>query len=127
MEARELRIGNLINAPFYDEPIEVHSVCSATNDIYNRITGEIPIDTISPIPLTLEWLLKFGLEEHDGWDGQMYFVSPENSQFQIYESLQCYEYDYTELEYVHQLQNLYFILTGEELKNSLTPTTKNNH
>ena len=73
-----------------------------------------------PIPLTEEWLLKFGFDHH--YDlGKRKFMniktltietnSSEN--FPVYYTTQkiiiCY------IKYVHQLQNLYFALTGEEL------------
>jgi hypothetical protein len=71
-----------------------------------------------PIPLTQEWLLKFGFKK----DGIYY----ENAHLQLSKMTSkngydcyCTDLDFsifmTELEHVHSLQNLYFALTGEEL------------
>lgn len=73
-----------------------------------------------PIPLTEEWLLKFGFnkvksdyEEAETWDfyfGVLYFDMANNS-VKING-----QYCLSNIpKYVHQLQNLYFALTGEEL------------
>ena len=86
-----------------------------------------------PIPLTEEWLLKFGFdfEEWHDTDGFHYkgykLISPTkyNPCFQIYtgedeateEERRFYFDDYPlkHITTVHSLQNLYFALTGEEL------------
>jgi hypothetical protein len=73
----------------------------------------------SPIPLTEEWLLKFGFEKqkYGNWS---------NGKLEIgyYSTDECFQYEYisvlfeTEtrnLEHVHTLQNLYWCLCGEEL------------
>ena len=69
---------------------------------------------IEPIPLTEEWLLKFGFE--------MYEFDHKANQFRFKERLIVYIdgflYDHgtsVKLQYVHQLQNLSFALTNEEL------------
>lgn len=108
MKANELRLGN-----WYDE-----------NGIHRQVNPntiqEIWIAErtwIQPIPLTEEWLLKFGFKE-DGYynsakkwrgifnqpliQGNGYFTIP--------------NYFSTEIKYVHQLQNLYFALTNTELQ-----------
>lgn len=68
---------------------------------------------LKPIPLTEEWLVEFGFENWDKtrwqivgkisiatWgEGYLYFSGPLH----------------VNIFYVHQLQNLYFALTGEEL------------
>ena len=67
---------------------------------------------LEPIPLTEEWLLKFGFERSG-----LYHVK---SQVYIYDEYGLvdtgfeYRFNYRriEIEYVHQLQNLYFALTG---------------
>jgi hypothetical protein len=74
---------------------------------------------IDPIPLTEEWLLKFGFEldiEDDGYSKGKYkvSVSDEGCIFFIYDSY--YPIEICEFKHTHQLQNLYFALTGEELE-----------
>jgi hypothetical protein len=79
------------------------------------------IDFFRPIPLTEEWLLKFGFEvdDHlmnpDDWPYVDYIknevrISEPNYSFAFYG-----RDNELEIKYVHQLQNLYFALTGEEL------------
>lgn len=117
MKANELRIGNWLN-DFANEP---HQVIHLTKD-------KTILET--PIPLTEDWLLKFGLMKFKTETGLLYstFYS-DIREFRIYwpqnnrvMSLHCRP-DATEwfpdlvrnIQYVHQLQNLYFALTGNEL------------
>ncbi|MFL5741109.1 MAG: hypothetical protein ACJ75B_12880 [Flavisolibacter sp.] len=39
-----------------------------------------------------------------------------DKRFYLVEAAQGYSYDFTSIQYLHQLQNLYFALTGEELE-----------
>ena len=89
--------------------------------------SSIPIepDELDPIPLTEELLIKLGfedynLEETEGWikwghvkdNRRLYFsVHKRNGVFTLLET--CFWLD--EIKYVHQLQNLYFSITGKEL------------
>ena len=118
MKATELRIGNLVFADLYGEKeILVESICSINNDVFNSTTGEIPFSSLKPIPLTEEWLLKFGFELKIG----NYHL--ENFRFNISNPMNydgflfCDGYSVLteKIKHVHQLQNLYFALTGEEL------------
>ena len=83
----------------------------------------IMLKELEPIPLTEEWLVKFGFENDKKglilefknysysylWfnnnSGQLRLVS-EGGKFLTHDNL----------KYVHQLQNLYFALTGKELE-----------
>jgi hypothetical protein len=74
-----------------------------------------------PISLTEEWLLRFGFDKVLPRNDKMYyrlkddFVIEENNVFLLgddaFEMLKLRR----KIKYVHQLQNLYFALTGEEL------------
>jgi hypothetical protein len=103
MEANELRIGNwVVNKKLHEEI---------------QIDGNFPFDNvfmIEPIPLTEEWLLKFDWfsiddDRYTFRDIEYYTISNEGSLYF------CGSYTCTDIKYVHQLQNLYFALTGEEL------------
>lgn len=124
MKANELRIGNYVSHEDYT--IESFKVISITliNDDYEIMTSGGKhgqwvncIDLIIPIPITEEWLLKFCFEKLIGWDDMIYF---NNNGIHIYlcgngkEDWFEYENDIV-IKSVHQLQNLYFALTGEEL------------
>ena len=123
MNANELRIGNLVgfgstNCRVY----EIQENCFYA--IYND-GGSLKNTTckLQPIPLTEEWLLRFGFEKtntdgDNAWLNLRYrflnFASDESVGFKkVYLTLNN-RMDIICL-YVHQLQNLYFALTGEEL------------
>jgi hypothetical protein len=106
MKATELRIGNLVWEDYGGE-YEVLMISPNYVDLvkpFLSLSGRYDINSLKPIPLTEEWLLKLG------------FVWVEDIKI-----LKGYLDDYidgnsnTQLKYVHQLQNLYFALTGEEL------------
>ena len=110
MQAQELRIGNWIKDGHEFEQIEIeHLVCLSS--------GRCEFD---PIPLTKELLLKLGFE-------QMYFLTAKINYFikgnLIYSIIDRHvEYKNGNInfiirkcEHVHELQNLYHAITGEEL------------
>jgi hypothetical protein len=113
MKASELRIGNLI----YNKQGNI--VYVNTNHLTLLSYGIE--NEFNPIPLTEEWLLKFGFEVSGGE------ISYNKNKLSIYfgdtilsgKNGRTYWNSWTILEespkYVHQLQNLYFALTGEEL------------
>jgi len=111
MKANELRIGNWVRWN-YEESSEgnVYPVEYGyeLDDIKNNP------NIVKPIPLTEEWLLKFGFEYSDlNGDSGLWKIPP----FQIYGKYNQFIYDYRlDVNYVHQLQNLYFALTYEELQ-----------
>jgi hypothetical protein len=106
MKANELRIGNLIFFPKGD----VHKVNYET--IRLLYTTNQPIYH-NPIPLTEEWLLKFGFEKYDTnkYSINHFYIRKIGDEFET-EVGECL---YKTIDYVHQLQNLYFALTDEEL------------
>ena len=121
MKAEELRIGNLCYYHVEDSIEGDHDVLNTVDYEDLRIMfGEVDED-YKPIPLTEEWLLKFGFVHRkrrdvpayeknnliveylfERWTGRLYWN--ERNSIRI-----------IDVEYVHQLQNLYFALTGEEL------------
>ena len=116
MKANELRIGNY----FLRNNIASQVHPSIIEDVFNGKSN------IKPIPLTEEWLLKFGFikakfsSEYwshysliNGWNVALSHHTEESSG--VNKGLVYWGDNYVELKYVHQLQNLYFALTGEEL------------
>ena len=110
LSATELRIGNLINNK------EGNIVFVNPNHLIVLAYG---IENIfQPIPLTEEWLLKFGFKDlgngkFSGGFKNMFKIS--SHQFGIdfyYGGIDPY---YIKPHYVHNLQNLYFALTNKEL------------
>ena len=144
MKANELRIGNLIT-----RKNKVLKVCIIQPDkilVSGYSWGKyFKCDDLEPIPLTEEWLFKFGFKKYkkqstfcrpeyrkklrnswnsyicfhfvDGWElpyscdikelpSDVYDIRKNHSSFPVQN---------LKINHVHQLQNLYFALTGEEL------------
>jgi len=103
MKAEDLRIGNLVYPDMsYPEPV---TVCAKDFE-----------DTtyLKPIPLTEEWLLKFGFVEHplDWYRLKDFSIClKENGRCTVC----CSGGIFHIYAYIHQLQNLHHALTGEEL------------
>tara|TARA_R110002073_G_scaffold331631_1_gene516575 strand:+ start:2894 stop:3250 length:357 start_codon:yes stop_codon:yes gene_type:complete len=115
MEAKELRIGNIVNY-FNDGE---YSIISTLDWGYANLNNASHVDyeLLKPIPLTEEWILKFGFKSLDyGEYGRgRYVLDCEYTDKGVYNFVigrTCIEVDVTN---VHQLQNLYFALTNEEL------------
>ena len=76
-------------------------------------------DTYEPIPITEEWLLKFGFEKIIGSNESNFTNGFYNLFVNSLGEVNFYFFKegdwYQKIDYVHQLQNLYFALTGSEL------------
>lgn len=106
MKSTELRLGNYVyKINTYDGTKCTHSF--EVRDFHN-------IDGFEPIPLTEEWLLNLGFTRFGDW----YIIDDELS-ISLFNNRSTYgnehEQEINHVKYVHQLQNLYFALTGEEL------------
>jgi hypothetical protein len=114
MEAKDLMVGNYVNAYTGLLSYQFHKIQPI--DIDDLEAGNLIIE---PIPLTEEWLVKFGFERSEEslcWslDGFL-FEYLDNKIFPIFNRREyC-------LKHVHQLQNLYKALTGEELTIKQSP------
>jgi hypothetical protein len=114
MKANELRIGNWLNwyskyhrNGYFDKQLEIDDFT------------QTDLSSARPIPLTEEWLLKFGFEEEYSQLTNIYKYFLPNTpfgycqgKFNVFTQTGCFS---VETKHVHQLQNLYFALTGEEL------------
>ena len=111
MEAKELRIGNWVLVENDHETIKAITqtaflcVLDGKGDGYMQLHKDV-----YPIPLTEEWLIKFGFER---WNDVYNFYHKLNG-VEI-ENGNIYVGHGNEIKYVHQLQNLYFALTNKEL------------
>jgi hypothetical protein len=126
MKVQELRIGNWVSiidkeseTPYIERQVTMHGIPDA--QFYN------------PIPLSEEWLLKFGFDKFEDYDfdtkhfkmvplyikddvsimlsgGKYWYVRREydGGTSEPYEPV-------IEVDYVHSLQNLFHALTGSEL------------
>ena len=113
MDAKHFRIGNYVQTIF--SSLEYKRIKDSTGNypiIPIKITSMGVDCDFKPIPLTEEWLLKFGFtfnKEHGWFNGDLF-------EFKINDLFELDWYENAPLKHVHQLQNLYHALTGKELK-----------
>jgi len=122
MKAESLRIGNWVS--LYDDYNSQVTGLTNTKKVWcvdDPTDKECAwsTDKIKPIPLTEEWLLKFGFESERTDENDWYFKENEFCSFGLAllkdsKGWMFYTSE-TELNHVHQLQNLYHALTGKEL------------
>jgi hypothetical protein len=121
IKANELRIGNWVFHPIGKEfkvgPENIQAV-------FDKSDCE---ETLG-IPLTEDWLLKCGATKHIinnkdvcymNTDNRPNFIAKPNGNsfiFRINKNLQSTNTCEIELSYVHELQNIYFLIKGEELE-----------
>ena len=126
INARDLRIGNLIcYDPLYPIPKEIEGIIN-DKEIATDYRKLLTIDDIYPILLTREWLIKCGVVNNDtaNWRGGLTnclmikgekpffgYTVREGNTYRFY-----YQNSTGEARYVHQLQNLYYCICGQELE-----------
>ena len=119
MKPNELRIGNWVKN--VEDRENTYQSQIVIDDLYVA-------DQVEPIPLTEEWLIKFGFRKVDKKLelnprlNDSYFIDALDDLIIDLERVDKYYIPWfgdgtsNKLKHVHQLQNLYFALTGEELK-----------
>ena len=120
MEAKELRIGNWIT--YCGKDIQICGVSDDPSILFNidgRVYPCTKFDELFPVNLTAEWLVRFGAE---GPDNETYSIMIDDytlSRIIYYNGKAIFsvrgEEIGSELNFVHELQNLYFVLSGNEL------------
>jgi hypothetical protein len=115
MKAQELRIGNYLK-----KDVVVKIDARSIFDIWEE-TKEY-----QPILLTEEWLLRFGFVSNpyqDRYENKSIHVQCNKTRGVT----ELWIENMPHIKYVHQIQNLYFALTGEELIHDEWVVTKDNH
>ena len=119
MEANNFRIGNIIE---YQEDgiIKTGKIFALSYDKQvwiNETQEKVDIKAVIPIKLTTEWLYNIGMPEEGSTRNLLFyfglFLERQNNRLYIVSSQD--KEDKKEVEFVHQAQNVYFILTGKEL------------
>lgn len=110
ISANELRIGNAI----WD--YARGKVKWVNHRVISDLASENNPLPYSPIHIAEEWLFRFGFT--DVYDTEKHWLN----KIQLDQIGGAFYYNGILIKYVHQLQNLYFALTGHELKikNSVT-------
>ena len=127
MKIQELRLHNLIQYGEEIVPIIGLDLNDKNNESLIQIkngTSRIPVDSeeLKPILLTSEWLSKLGFEESYRSDSRIRYDLPNFGKYDFDLSKEkllegfLYYGNYIQCQYLHQLQNLHFVLTGRELQ-----------
>jgi hypothetical protein len=113
---KELRLDNYIciNNNLHPCRVKEITMSSVVVESIKENYSEPTINSMNPIPLTEEWLLKFGFYKSETFKNS--FIK---KGVDIYIQDTAFWYDLLnnsiEIKSVHQLQNLYFAVTNEEL------------
>lgn len=140
MKAADLRIGNLVtidNPKAWPKlkglPLPVCLVTGELDRDFPNSTGAVHLkgeretysqfdEFIAPITLTEEWLTKFGFSilSEGYWHKNKimvgYTTNDDVIQYEYLTGVGESQTEMLDLEFVHQLQNLFHSITGEELK-----------
>jgi hypothetical protein len=119
MKAKELRIGNHFKNNGVIVTIDARSIFDIWDD-----KG---LKDYQPILLTEEWLVKFGFDMDDSGglykdimsidtNNRVLFLYWDEPHDEVWLLDEDHHYEICSVQKVHQLQNLYFALTGEELE-----------
>ena len=130
MICRQLRYGNFVMTGKVESVAFEICASGITHDSLSRdiVAGHCEWSHVEPIPLTEEWLVKFGFVETVSASGLFYNVnigvekdgggwswSFRQVHIELGKRTSTFYHHILQIQYVHQLQNLYFALTGEEL------------
>lgn len=127
IQANELRKGNLLNSDkdTHSHTRKVSGIGHENHIVYldsihNRISSErIDIGHLKPIPLTEEWLVKLGSKILPISNGILYdrFRLIWKDEYNYWYVLDRFTSSYiTKVEFVHEWQNVVFVLNGKELE-----------
>ena len=127
IEPNELRIGNYINSNI--------SCCNCDKglvkvdfDIFNKIKSQNALSHLEPIPITEQWLIDLGLEllygqcyriVEDDYEELDNFICIQKKinywSVYIHSDYKKVDIELSNIQYIHQFQNLYFDLSRKEL------------
>ena len=114
MKANELRIGNFVSLALLDDSLRQNVSLNK-----NQLIGIIKEGTYlsDPIPITQKWLLELGFEIL--LNKNSFFAEKKAPKWFVLtktdDGFKLAFFNVPSIKYIHQLQNLYFSLTGDEL------------
>jgi|ERR1700751_492507 len=131
MEIKELRVGSLLKhgndevhvfSIHFEDRVEIS--CDGNNSGESNYIATVDSEKLTPIPLTEDWLIKFGFEKTKENE---YFIDKHTVLLGVkldplVGKTRAIVYRNASVGvmpiclYVHQLQNLFFALSGEELE-----------
>ena len=117
IKPNELRLGNYVAVKNHGNKV-IGKVFAINKDTVSVEDGNNNYDyhLLEPISLTELMLLKCGFEETQLFEDDLVFLFLNGFGLRIDYFEDAFYFDDTKIEYVHQLMNLYFALTGEELE-----------
>jgi len=121
MKAKHYRVGNFIKFGELRHRVTHHDI---RNLYESELINKVPSSSYSDIPLTEDWLLKIGFEKINHIHGYSFYSLSKSKKnkchIDIYDTkTKCMGYSVNHCEYVHQLQNLFFAITGTELSDEI--------
>lgn len=120
MKADELMVGNYVKSGSNDFPVTEIKEDRVTGFNNNCIYGRLYMH-LDAIPLTEQWLIDFGFEYFEFRNtylrGDIFLsdISDYEINFQLGIRTKLISWLPVYVKHVHQLQNLYFTLTGKKL------------
>ena len=122
IKLEELRVSNWVYfrdpARNINTPIQINCIDQYEHLVgYKSESGDIFCEQkyVEPISLTELMLLKCGFEETQLFEDDLVFLFLNGFGLRIDYFEDAFYFDDTKIEYVHQLVNLYFAITGKEL------------
>jgi hypothetical protein len=131
IQASELRIGNLVFGPKQKSAGKVVNIERIGFALIEHKPGHEDLfqdKELFGIPLTEDWLLRCGATKHIIGDKDIHYMNTDNKPnfiakpkgnyfvFRIHKNLNSQNTCEIELSFVHELQNIYFLIKGEELE-----------
>jgi hypothetical protein len=127
MKSTNFRIGNLVNSELFgiSKIINIGSIEQGSKIWGRSLSGCFWDNEYSPIEITEDWLIDLGFKDLSSVNNKMayrldvnsvdelcWYKQDNNVRYQTKASGFTRDFN---IKYVHQLQNLYFALTGDEL------------
>lgn len=118
IKVTDLRIGNVVQGNKGNIILVENIVESGINIDWDWQEPKYKIRDLNPIPLTEDWLSKLGFEFEDRGEDVFDQIWSKDD-FEIWEHSEGFCHNYHkggDINHLHELQNMYFVLMGEELE-----------